>query len=199
MSHGLDLVVSARSAQRRLGSLARANEVRVERAHLKRALAAGSVAFAEVLANPPPLCAHCQSRRPAAIRPWHRPCQEGPGARAVSDCNHEDYWRTQRSPTRRADRPTRPLNVSRPGTRSLQVPTKGSVVWASVPERPLSCQQPKASGRSRRGFRACRRPQGAWEAGASWGAGARGGRTVRQPPSCFCLRRDRAPGRLRAL
>jgi hypothetical protein len=54
MSHGLDLVVSARSAQRRLGSLARANEVRVERAHLKRALAAGSVAFAEVLANPPP-------------------------------------------------------------------------------------------------------------------------------------------------
>jgi hypothetical protein len=153
MSHGLDLVVSARSAQRRLGSLARANEVRVERAHLKRALAAGSVAFAEVLANPPPLCAHCQSRRPAAIRPWHRPCQEGPGARAVSDCNHEDYWRTQRSPTRRADRPTRPLNVSRPGTRSLQVPTKGSVVWG--------------------------RPQGAWEAGASWGAGARGGRTVR--------------------
>lgn len=42
-----------RSAQRRLLSLARANEVRVERAHLKRALAAGSVAFAEMLANPP--------------------------------------------------------------------------------------------------------------------------------------------------
>jgi hypothetical protein len=53
MSHGLDPVVSARSPQRRLVSLARANEVRVERAHLKRALAAGSVAFAEVLANPP--------------------------------------------------------------------------------------------------------------------------------------------------
>lgn len=42
-----------RSAQRRLLSLARANEVRVERAHLKRELAAGSVAFAEMLANPP--------------------------------------------------------------------------------------------------------------------------------------------------
>jgi len=53
MSHGLVPVVSARSAQRRLVSLARANEVRVERAQLKRALAAGSVAFAEVLANPP--------------------------------------------------------------------------------------------------------------------------------------------------
>ena len=51
MSHGLVPVVSARSAQRRLVSLARANEVRVERAQLKRALAAGSVAFAEVLAN----------------------------------------------------------------------------------------------------------------------------------------------------
>jgi hypothetical protein len=53
MSHGRDPVVSARSAQRRLVSLARANEVRVERADLKRALAAGSVAFADVLANPP--------------------------------------------------------------------------------------------------------------------------------------------------
>jgi S13-like protein len=53
MSHGLDPVVSARLAQRRLLSLARANEVRVERAHLKRALASGSVTFAEVLANPP--------------------------------------------------------------------------------------------------------------------------------------------------
>ena len=49
----MDPVVSARSAQRRLVSLARANEVRVERADLKRALAAGSVTFAEVLANPP--------------------------------------------------------------------------------------------------------------------------------------------------
>jgi predicted flap endonuclease-1-like 5' DNA nuclease len=53
MSYGLDPVVSARSAQRRLVSLARANEVRVKRADLKRALAAGSVTFAEVLANPP--------------------------------------------------------------------------------------------------------------------------------------------------
>jgi len=53
MSPGLDRVVPACSAQRRLVSLARANEVRVERAHLKRALAAGSVTFAEVLANPP--------------------------------------------------------------------------------------------------------------------------------------------------
>jgi hypothetical protein len=53
MSHGLDPVVPARSAQRQLVSLARANEVRVERANLKRALAAGSVTFAEVLADPP--------------------------------------------------------------------------------------------------------------------------------------------------
>jgi hypothetical protein len=53
MSHGRDPVVSARSAQRRLVSLARANEVRVERANLRRALAAGSVTFAEVLADPP--------------------------------------------------------------------------------------------------------------------------------------------------
>jgi hypothetical protein len=53
MSHGLDPVVSARSTQRRLVSLARANQVRVERAHLKRVLAAGSVMFTEVLANPP--------------------------------------------------------------------------------------------------------------------------------------------------
>jgi S13-like protein len=53
MSDGLDPVISARSAQRRLVSLARANEIRVERANLKRALGAGSVMFAEVLANPP--------------------------------------------------------------------------------------------------------------------------------------------------
>ena len=53
VSHGLDPVVPEHSARQRLVSLARANEVRVERAHLKRALAAGSVALAEVLANPP--------------------------------------------------------------------------------------------------------------------------------------------------
>jgi hypothetical protein len=53
MSYGLESVVLARSAQRRLLSLARANEVRVERADLKRALAGGSVTFAEVLADPP--------------------------------------------------------------------------------------------------------------------------------------------------
>jgi hypothetical protein len=53
MSHGTRSGQSARSAQRRLVSLTRANQVRVERAHLKRALAAGSVAFAEILANPP--------------------------------------------------------------------------------------------------------------------------------------------------
>jgi hypothetical protein len=53
MAHGVDPLVPERSASRWRSSLARANEVRVERAHLKRALAAGSVAFAEVLANPP--------------------------------------------------------------------------------------------------------------------------------------------------
>lgn len=56
MAPGTEPVVPEIPAQQRLLSLARANEVRVERAHLKRALAAGSVAFVEVLANPP-ICA----------------------------------------------------------------------------------------------------------------------------------------------
>ena len=41
------------SPQQRLLALGRANEVRRQRAQIKRALAAGSTAFAQVLADPP--------------------------------------------------------------------------------------------------------------------------------------------------
>jgi hypothetical protein len=45
--------VPTRSPEQRLGALARANEVRLARAQLKRDLAAGRVALAEVLSEPP--------------------------------------------------------------------------------------------------------------------------------------------------
>jgi hypothetical protein len=45
--------VPTRSPEQRLWALARANEVRLARARLKRDLAAGRVALAEVLSEPP--------------------------------------------------------------------------------------------------------------------------------------------------
>lgn len=53
MLNGREPVAPARSPQQRLLALARANEVRMARAHLKREIAAGSIAFAQVLADPP--------------------------------------------------------------------------------------------------------------------------------------------------
>jgi hypothetical protein len=43
----------SRSAEQRLGALAKANEVRRERARLKRELAAGRVEFERVISDPP--------------------------------------------------------------------------------------------------------------------------------------------------
>lgn len=48
--------VSPRSSERRLQALAKANQVRSERAHLKQALAAGTIELAGLL-NDPPACA----------------------------------------------------------------------------------------------------------------------------------------------
>jgi hypothetical protein len=54
--------VPTRSPEQRLRALARANEVRRARAQLKRDLAAGRVALAEVLAEPP-ACAQTAKAR----------------------------------------------------------------------------------------------------------------------------------------
>jgi len=54
--------VRTRSPEQRLGALARANEVRLARAQLKRDLAAGRVALAEVLSEPP-ACAQTAKAR----------------------------------------------------------------------------------------------------------------------------------------
>jgi hypothetical protein len=53
MLNGRKPVAPARSPQQRLLPLAQANEVRRQRAELKRALAAGSIPFAQMLADPP--------------------------------------------------------------------------------------------------------------------------------------------------
>ena len=51
------VAVSSRSTEQRLWALERANQVRVERARLKRELATGRIELAGVLSNPP-ACAH---------------------------------------------------------------------------------------------------------------------------------------------
>ena len=56
MPNGREPVTPAPSPQQRLLALAEANKVRQERAQLKRELAAGATAFAQVLADPP-VCA----------------------------------------------------------------------------------------------------------------------------------------------
>ena len=50
---GSGSVTPSRSSAQRLEALRRANEIRIGRAHLKRALAAGSVRVSEILAAPP--------------------------------------------------------------------------------------------------------------------------------------------------
>jgi hypothetical protein len=47
------LSIPARSLQQRLGALAKANEVRVARARLKRDLASGAITLTQVLRDPP--------------------------------------------------------------------------------------------------------------------------------------------------
>jgi hypothetical protein len=73
----------ARSPEQRLDALAKANQVRSARAQLKRDLAAGSLALARVLADPPP-CAHTARVRDLLVAgPGIGPARAG---RALSHC-----------------------------------------------------------------------------------------------------------------
>jgi hypothetical protein len=73
----------ARSPEQRLRALAKANQVRSARAHLKRELAHGNVQLTQVLADPPPCAASAKVRELLLAVPGIGPAKAD---RALAHC-----------------------------------------------------------------------------------------------------------------